>query len=381
MNKSRFLIETHLRTGKSIGELARAHGVHRSWLYRLLRRFKLEGDAGLEPRSRRPHRSPARISHHHEDEIIELRKSLVDSGFDAGAATIHEHLLRRLPDAPSISTIHRVLRARGFVAPQPKKRPKSSYVRFQADFPNECWQADITHWVLADGTSFEILNVIDDHSRLCVASRAFMTVRSPDVIRTLHKAAAVWGYPAAFLTDNGTVFTAGRVGGSSAFEAELISLGIRAKHSRPYHPQTCGKVERFHQTLKRFLAAKKDVRTKKQFQRALDLFSASYNGQRPHRSLGRKTPLEVFSSREKVTPSQPMIDTTGYRVRQDKVDKWGRVTLRHKGKLHHIGIGNPYAGWRVVILVSGLEIRIVGLDGSPLRHFTLDPTKDYQPIP
>ena len=201
MDKGRFLIETHRRTGRPLGELAKAHGVSRSWLYKLLRRYQLEGEAGLEPRSRRPHHSPSRIADLFEDEIVALRKELTDAGFDAGAETIWTHLARRHTTVPSVPTIWRVLKARGFVTPQPHKRPKSSYTRFVAEFPNECWQADVTHVEVADGMVFEVLNIIDDHSRLCVASHVFVHTRSPDVVRTLHNAAAIWGYPQKFLTD------------------------------------------------------------------------------------------------------------------------------------------------------------------------------------
>ena len=141
MDKGRFLVETHLRTGRSIGELAKAHGVHRSWLYKRLARYRAEGDAGLEPRSRRPVRSPTRIADAYEDAIVAIRKELVDAGHDAGAETIQVHLRKLHDEVPSVSTIWRVLKARGFVTPQPHKRPKSPYVRFQAELPNECWQA------------------------------------------------------------------------------------------------------------------------------------------------------------------------------------------------------------------------------------------------
>ena len=255
MDKGRFLIETHLRTGRPIAELAAAHGVHRSWLYKLLARYRREGPAGLELRSRRPHRSPTRVADRYEDEIVTLRKELADAGLDAGAATTAYHLERRLGHAPSMSTIWRVLKSRGFVTPQPHKRPKSSWKRFCADFPNQCWQADVTHVALADGSFVEVLNIVDDHSRLCVESRAFVTTRSPDVVRALHRAGQRWGYPHSFLTDNGAIFTASARGNDAgAMEPELLALGIRSKHSRPYHPQTCGKIERFHQSLKRYLA-------------------------------------------------------------------------------------------------------------------------------
>jgi transposase InsO family protein len=381
VDKGRFLIETHLRTGRPLAELAAAHGVHRSWLYKLLARYRAEGEAGLEARSRRPHSSPTRIADRHEEAIVELRKELTDAGFDAGAATIHAHLTRRGGDVPSVSTIWRVLKARGFVTPQPHKRPRSSWHRFQAEFPNQCWQADVTHVTGADNQVFEVLNIIDDHSRLCLQSRAFVTTRSPDVVRALHRAADQWGYPAAFLTDNGAIFTASARGNDAgAMETELLSLGIASKHSRPYHPQTCGKVERFHQTLKRFLAKQEPPATKKQLQTHLDRFVAYYNDTRPHRALGRRTPAEAFAARERAVPRGPMIDCAGYRIRHDRISKAGNVTIRHHSRLHHIGLGRPYAGWRVVLLVAGTEIRILSTDGTQLRRLTLDPENDYQPI-
>ncbi len=381
MDKGQFLVETHLRTGRPVGELARAHGISRSWLYKLLARYSREGPAGVAPRSRRPHHSPARIAGRWEEEIIALRKDLHASGFDAGAATIHHHLAQRHEDPPSVSTIWRVLRARGFVIPQPHKRPKSSWVRFAAEFPNECWQADVTHVTGAGGTVFEVLNIIDDHSRLCVASRAFATTRAPDVVRALHKTAAIWGYPESFLTDNGLIFGAHhqhQMAGS--LELELLALGIRSKHSRPYHPQTCGKVERFHQTLKKYLARQDPPATRKQLQAQLDHFARYYNQIRPHRALGRATPAAAFAARHKAYPTGPRIDATGYRVRHDKLDKKGTVTLRHQGRLHHIPVGRPYRGWRVILLITGLDIQILDPSGAQLRKLTLDPAKDYQPL-
>jgi transposase InsO family protein len=246
VDKTRFLIETHLRTKRPLKELAKEHGVDKSWLYRVLKRYRLYGEEALEPRSRRPRHSPTRIADLFEDEIVSLRKELLDQGLDAGAETIRAHLESRHDHVASTSTIWRVLKARGFVAPQPHKRPKSSYRRFVAEFPNECWQADVTHVEGEGDLVFEVLNVIDDHSRLCVASRAFVHARSGDVVRTLHRAAASWGYPASFLSDNGGIFTASRVGGTSAMETELLSLGISSKHSRPYHPETQGKVCEHH---------------------------------------------------------------------------------------------------------------------------------------
>jgi len=381
MDLSRFLIETHLRTGRPIKELARVHHVSPSWLFKLWRGYRLEGPAGLGARSRRPRSSPTRIADVWEDEVVTLRKELLDFGADAGAQTIHYHLAKRHKTVPSQSTIWRVLRARGFVTEQPHKRPRSSYRRFVSDLPNECWQADITHVTLEDGAVFEVLNMIDDHSRLCVASRAFVTVKATDVVRTLHRSAETWGYPASMLTDNGLVFSAQRRHGVvGTFEQELFSLGIATKHSRPYHPQTCGKVERFHQTLKKFLAVQDGVVTKKQLQAQLDRFTSYYNEIRPHRALRRHTPIEAFTALERARPTGALVEVGNRKLMQGKVDKKGAVTIRYRGRVHHIGIGAAYKGWRIWMLVDRLNIEIVAVDGSPLRRLRLDPAKDYQPM-
>jgi hypothetical protein len=157
VDKGRFAIEVHLRTGRSIGELARVYDLDRSWLYRRLARDRREGEAGLELRSRRPKWSPSRVGHLFENEIVAVRKELSDASYDAGDETIRVHLARRHANVPSTSTMWRVLKARGFVTPQPHKRPQSSLRRFAADVPNECWQADVTHVEGADGVVFEVL--------------------------------------------------------------------------------------------------------------------------------------------------------------------------------------------------------------------------------
>ncbi len=379
MDRGRFLVEAHLREGRSVAELAAAHGVHRSWIYKLLARYQEAGWAGLEPRSKRPATSPTRIAHRYEDEIISLRKKLAEDGYDAGAVTIQHHLAQRHDGTPSVSTIWRVLKARGFVTPQPHKRPKSSYIRFAAELPNECWQMDVTHVELAEGDTVEILNIVDDHSRLCVVSQALTVYRAADVVRVFHNAAAQWGFPASVLTDNGAIFTATYRHGIGAMDSELTALGIAFKHSRPYHPQTCGKVERFHQTEKKFLAKQRPPRSTQALQTQLARFVAYYNTVRPHRALNRRTPLDAFNTRTKAHPRLPASTLDGYRLRHDKVDTDGKLTVRYAGRLHHIGMGRRHAGKTVAVFVAGRDIRIVDDTGQLLRHLTLDPTRDYQP--
>jgi transposase InsO family protein len=292
------------------------------------------------------------------------------------------HLERRLGQAPSVSTIWRVLTRRGFVSPQPHKRPKSSYVRFEADQPNERWQLDITHWALADGTGVEILNQIDDHSRLAVASDTRATFKAADVVAAFRRAAATWGIPAHMLSDNGAIFTGiPRTGGRVALELELISLGVRFRHSRPYHPQTCGKIERFHQTQKRWLAKQPPATTLRALQAQLDRFRDYYNTTRPHRALDRRTPIDAYHARPKATPTGAAITDGHYRVRQDRVCDSGTITLRYHSRLHHIGLGRRHAGQHILVLAHNLHIRVLTEHGELIRELTLDPTRNYQPQP
>ena len=377
---ARLVVTAVLVERRPKAEVARDYGVSRRWVHELVRRFVAEGEAGLEPRSRRPQASPHQICEALEQEIVELRKHLSDQGLDAGAHTIAVHLQRRHGTAPAVSTIWRVLSRRGFVTPQPQKRPRSSFVRFEAAMPNERWQADITHWALEDGTDVEIFNVLDDHSRFLVGSDALVVFKAADVVASFHVATAAHGLPASLLTDNGAVFTAApRGGGRCAIEVEADRLGIRLHHSSPYHPQTCGKVERFHQTLKRWLRRQPRASRIAELQAQLDAFRAYYNEVRPHRAIGRRTPAEAYAARPKAAPVGLRIPVH-CRVRRDRLDRGGGVTLRHDSRLHHIKVGRRHAGTRVLMLVAGLDVRIVNEDGELLRELVLDPTRDYQPM-
>ena len=298
-----------------------------------------------------------------------LRKELAELGLDAGAATIAYHLGRRHETVPSVSTIWPVLRRRGFVTPQPHERPRSSWIRFEAQLPNECWQSDVTHWRLGDGTEVEIVNFIDDHSRLAVAARVVAVATAPKVLGVFRAAGERWGLPAALLTDNGCVYTTWHRGGPNVMQTELLALGIEFRHSRPYHPQTCGKVERFHQTMKAFLARQPPVGSITELQAQVDRFVAYYNEVRPHRARERRPPRVAFEARDKARPSGPMIRVgAGVRVRRDRIDNNGKVTLRHRTRLHHIGVGHAHKGKRVILLVtvstSGWCPRTVSCCGS-----------------
>jgi transposase InsO family protein len=210
-----------------------------------------------------------------------------------------------------------------------------------AELPNECWQADTTHWSLADGADVEVLNMLDDHSRYLVASAAFVTAKAQDVVATFQAAAEELGLPASLLTDNGAIFTAETRGGRCAIETLLLALGVAYKHGRPYHPQAQGKVERSHQTLKRFLAKQPRPADIAELQALLDRSRAYYNNARPHRAIGRRTPAEAYSAREKVFPKLPGVPGAHYRLRRDRLDKAGKVSLRYQSRLRPSASAGP----------------------------------------
>jgi len=381
MGLARYVVDAVVLEGRSAREIARAHGISKSWIYELIARYRTGGYEALEPRSKRPrsckHGTPPEVV----QAIVKPREQLHTEGHDCGAATIAYHLASRVQDMPSRTTIWRILRREGLIVPQPQKRPHSSLIRFEADLPNEMWQADITHWHLAQAEHVEILNMIDDHSRLFLASQAFPTTKAQDVVDVFHKAAELHGLPACLLSDNGAVFTATPRKGKVLLQTELERLGIANKNSRPYHPQTCGKIERLHQTLKRYLARQNAASTLTELQDQLDAFVHYYNHIRPHRALDGHTPLQAYSNRIKARPTATTLPPTHFRVRHDKVDQGGRVSLRHNSRLHHIGIGRAHTGRTIKLLIADQNIRIIDANtGQLIRELTLDPNRDYQPL-
>lgn len=386
MSKARLVITAVVVEGRSQSEVARAYGVSQPWISRLVARYRAEGQAAFEPRSRRPARSPNAASDEVVEAILRLRKTLSEQGLDAGAQTICWHLEHHHQVRVSATTVWRILRRHTQITPQPRKRPRSSYLRFAAEQPNQMWQTDFTHYRLAGGTDVEILNFLDDHSRYLLACVAFPRVTGTAVVEVVRATIETHGTPASVLSDNGMVFTTRFSGGRNGrnarngFEAELARHHIVQKHSAPNHPQTCGKVERFHQTLKNWLRAQPvQPRSTTELQALLDHFAHHYNHHRPHRAVARRTPAQAYQARPKATPAHPAT-APDPRLRRDRIDSSGVVTLRHHGRLHHIGIGRAHAGTHVLLLIIDREIRIIDTDtGELLRELVLDPTRDYQP--
>jgi transposase InsO family protein len=377
MQLARFLVEAVVLGKQSPNQLVREHPISRSWFYELLRQYRRNGPAALEPKSRRTASCPQQVDQAVIDAIVELRAELSVAELDAGPQTILHHLAGRFDKTPSRVTIWRILKRQGLVTPQPHKRPRASVIRFEAQLPNELWQTDATEWLLADSSKVEILNLIYDHSRLCLASVAVRTVKAADAVQTLYSAVEQFGLPARFLSDNAAVFSGRSRRGRVALESELDRLGVQCVHSTPYHPQTCGKVERFHQTLKLFLAKQAPAESIAHLQLQLDAFRTIYNQQRPHRALDGRTPLQAFNARLKASPSlaQPQVD---YRIRRDRLDSGGRVTLRYLSRLRHFHVSYKHRGQAVLLLVAGDHVRVIAEDGALLRELTLDPSRDYQ---
>lgn len=243
MSKARLVITAVTVEKRPVSEVARAYGVARSWVCALLARYQAEGEAAFEPRSRRPKTSPTAISDDTADLISRLRKDLAGQGLDAGPQTIAWHLERHHQVKVSAATVSRYLSQAGLVTPSPAKRPKSSYIRFEADMPNECWQSDFTHYPLAGGADTEVLTWLGDHSRYALSVTAHVRVTGPAVLLAFRAACELHGSPASALTDNGMVFTtrlSGGRGGRNALEHELRRLGITQKNGKPNHPPLTG---------------------------------------------------------------------------------------------------------------------------------------------
>lgn len=321
----------------SVTDAARQHGYSRRQLRRLLARYRTAGLDAAEPRSRRPKSNPSATPHAVREKIITLRRDLTSRGLDAGPVTLAWHLEQAGLAAPSTSTVRRILHTAGLITPEPRKRPKSSYLRFEAAQPNETWQSDFTHWRLADGTDVEILNWLDDHSRYLLSYTAHQPVTGADVVTAFLAAVEQHGAPASTLTDNGRVYTARFGGGRNAFEYLLPLLGVRQKNGSPGHPQPQGKVERFHQTQKRYLAAQPPAHTIDELQKQLDQLREHYNENRPHRARERTTPGTADRATAKHSPPRHNPPATTACATTTSIPEANEPP--HAGRMHHLGIG------------------------------------------
>jgi transposase InsO family protein len=359
--------------GVNVSAFCREHGISRETFYAWRRRYRAGGLAGLEARSRAPRSSPQRISVEVEEAIVALRKELVELGVDAGAGTIQWHLGRRgTRRVPSEATIWRTLTRRGFVTPEPRKRPRASLHRFEASAPNELWQTDTIEWVIATGP-VKIFSFLDDHSRVALRVKATLAATSEATWEVFCEAAEQWGVPLGQLSDNGLNFSGKLRGYEVYFERQLRAVGVVAKTSRPFHPQTCGKVERFQQTLKKWLRRRRLAGNLAELQAHLDTFVDYYNHQRPHRSIGNITPAERWAATPPainlgIALPGPALATTVI-VATNGVVGVGRYS---------IAIGSQWRG-RTARVHHDDTHAAVFIDHHLVRALRLDPTRRYQP--
>lgn len=391
MSIAKLIITAVTVEGLSQSEAASKYCVSKGWVSKLMARWRIEGEAAFQERSRRPVSSPTAVKPDVVLLIVAIRTQLAGVGLDAGPETIRWHLEHRHKIVVSRASIARVLSRQGLVVPEPNKRPKASYIRFEASQPNECWQSDFTHYRLTNpngtpGRDCEILTWLDDCSRLVLSVSAYHRVTGPIVVDRFLECVAGYGTPASTLTDNGMVYTtrfSGGKGGRNGFEAALARLHVTQKNGHPNHPQTQGKVERFQQTMKKWLTAQQpQPATITELQTLIDMFIDEYNNRRPHRSLPhQQTPAARYTSLPKAAPDTTTQPGPHNRVRQDRIDQFGVVTLRYAGHIHHIGVGRTHAGTLITMLIQDLQITILNTaTGEVIRELILDPTRDYQPI-
>ena len=349
-------------------------GISRQTFYKYRRRYEAEGPRGLVERSRRPHRSPSQVSAEIEDAIVRLRKELP---VDNGAQTIQFHLRRSgIAQVPSVATVHRVLVRRGMVVPQPAKRPRSSWKRFEWPRPNDAFQIDATQWVLADESKVWIMDVLDDHSRVLAAARVCAGPTSAAAWDAFSHACADWGIPARVMSDNGVCFTGRFLNRGDHhevdFERQLRSMGVDQLLSSPAHPQTCGKLERSHQTTKNWLRTQRLAPSPDELQDDLDRWRHHYNHERPHAGIGDATPFERWSATKPAGPGPAIAGPTAtslHRVHSNGTITWHR---------YPIAVGAQLAGQRLLVLARDLDITIWSHHGH-VRSLTIDTSRRYQP--
>lgn len=366
---------------QNVSEWCRVNGVDRRTFYRHRARARAEGQ--WQPRSRRPHTTPHATPEPVVAEIVRLRETLAP---DNGADFIRDALTTLAAEqdwdaagwrVPARATINRILARHGLLETNPRKRPRSSWRRFSYARPRDCYQIDATQTQLADGTTVVIFDVLDDHSRLLVACHAALSETSAAAVAAVTAAFTEYGVPGIVLSDNGGAFTARRLrddAGPTRFELTVTAAGARLIHSSPYHPQTCGKVERHHQTLKKWLAHQPAPATLAELQALLDIHRTRYNT-RAHGALGRRTPQHVWNhAQHHGGPSHPPAQTDAT-VHYLTADRRGVV---HIGRKLQFRIGSSYARQAITVIRDLDRITAYTSDGRPIGHLHLDHTKHYQ---
>lgn len=368
MSVRRLIVEVDVE-GLNVTEFCAQHGVSTWFFYDLRQRHAQEGEAALEPKSRAPNTVANRTPVWVEDLVVEKRKELDGDGWDAGAATIWTYVSDALPEevVPSEATIWRILTRRGFIIPEPKKAPKHAHRTFAAERANECWQIDDIEHELADGTVVKVITMIDDCTRLCPGLKAAETVNADTAFDAFSTAADECGWPQWFLADNAKVY-------KISLAKAVGALGVDHRHGRAYHPQTQGKVERFHQTLQKWLRAQPRAASLEELQTQLDTFRDYYNHQRPHRAIRRRTPATVWEQTPKAGPADRPL---GVPTSLHRVTVFGGVC--YINKQYSIAVGADHNQQAATVIITGTSCHVF-IAGRLVRQLQLDPTRRYQPL-
>jgi len=356
-------------------------GISRATYYKYRSRFQAEGIDGLMPRSRRPRHSPARLSAASEDAVVQAHKDLDSEGWDNGAISIRTRLVAEAGEdsapVPSLRSIHRILHRRGLVEPQPAKRTRASYRRFEYPATDDCWQIDAFEHTLADGHTVVVIEVLDDHSRFLVASLAWPSEDGAGAWTAVAGAISAYGQPRMLLSDNSLAFSGARRHRRVQFETNLHALGIKPITSRPYKPTTCGKEERHHQTCQRWLRRQPLADSLHTLQAQLDRYRHLYNTTRPHQGIGMATPAARRETGRRPLPAATDLAEpadTHLTVTEHTVTARGQIRLHGTG----IGLGSQWAGTRITTFRSGNHVLAFHRDDL-VRELTIDPTRSFQP--
>ena len=358
----------------NVSQFCREQQISRETFYKWRARFLAEGIDGLSERSRRPKSCPGQTPAAVEEMVLHQRRRLLELGLDHGPQSIVWALQRQGVSTPSPSTTWRILTRHGLIVPQPHKRPKSATKRFCFTRPNDCWQSDWTSWHLADGTPVAIAGTLDDHSRYLTGLQAGLSDASAALVWAVMLAAiSECGIPAMSLTDNGTVYTGRTRRFEVDFEANLRALGTRTINSTPRHPQTCGKIERFWQTLKKWLRAQPDPTTLTELNTQLATFRQLYNQHRPHRALKGATPAHAFAATTPARPADHPLPGPVFVDYHRVVEDSGVIYIPP----YRVNVGRRWGGHWCHSIRDGDHIVIIS--GTTLvRDFTADPTRYYQ---
>lgn len=354
------------RHGLTVTEVCRRYGISRKTYYAYRARYRAEGLPGLEPRSRRPHGCAHRTPEHVEDLIVALRERHPRWG----ARKIRAELVRQgLPAVPAASTVHAVLRRSGLVGEQRRRRTAAMH-RFVREVPNDLWQIDATQVALADGSRAWIIDILDDHARYAIGALACRRATTSEAWRCIEDAIRAHGVPRQVISDNGLSFTGRRHRREVLFERNLKALGVHTLTSRPRHPQTCGKLERFHQTLKQWLADRPPADSIATLQVLLDEFRWHYNVERPHQALAQTTPADAYDARPKAGPLT--VNGTPRPPRTLRISDNGTINYCKR----KIQLGTPRAG-QVVQVVEDNGLVAIYLGPEKIRELLLGPAGSY----